>query len=50
MLKRNFGSALSAKTRGGRRRDLRLRVLAHNIALALLQVFYRARMTPLLPS
>ena len=46
MLKRNFGSALRAKTRHGRRRDLRLRVLTHNIALALLRVFYRARVSP----
>jgi hypothetical protein len=42
MLKRNFGSALRARTRPGRRRDLRLRVLTHNIALVLLWVFYRA--------
>jgi hypothetical protein len=42
MLKRNLGPALRAKSRHGRRRDLRLRVLTHNIALALLEVFYRA--------
>jgi hypothetical protein len=42
MLKRNFGSALRAMTRHDRRRDLRLRVLTHNIALALIEVFYRA--------
>lgn len=42
MLKRNFGSALRAKSRQGRRRDLRLKVLTHNIALALLLLFYRA--------
>jgi len=34
MLKRNFGSALRARSRPGRRRDLRLRVLTHNLALA----------------
>ena len=48
MLKRNFGSALRAKTIHGRRRDLRLRVLTHNIALAQLQVFYRALASPFL--
>jgi hypothetical protein len=42
MLKRNFGSALRARSRHGRRRDLRLRVLTHNIALALFRLFYRA--------
>jgi hypothetical protein len=42
MLKRNLGPAVRAKSRHGRRRDLRLRVLTHNIALALLGVFYRA--------
>jgi hypothetical protein len=46
MLKRNLGSALRAKSRHGRRRDLRLRVLTHNIALALLEVFYRATPVP----
>jgi hypothetical protein len=45
MLKRNFGSALRAKSDRARRRDLRLKVLTHNIALALLQVFYRAVVT-----
>jgi hypothetical protein len=48
MIKRNFGSALRARTRHGRRRDLRLRVLTHNIALALIEVFYRAYLTPFL--
>ena len=42
MLKRNLGSALRAKTYQGRRRDMFLRVLTHNIALALLWVFYKA--------
>jgi DDE family transposase len=42
MLKRNLGSALRARTHWGRCRDLYLRVLTHNIALALLWVFYRA--------
>src|SRR5665213_267118 len=42
MLKRNLGSALRAKTHWGRCRDLFLRVLTHNIAIALQLVFYRA--------
>jgi hypothetical protein len=42
MLKRNLGAALRATGRRGRRRDMLLRVLVHNIAIALLQVFYRA--------
>jgi hypothetical protein len=42
MLKRNLGSALRARTHWGRCRDLMLRVLTHNIALALSRVFYRA--------
>ena len=42
MLKRNFGAALRARSYWGRNRDLFLRVLTHNIALALLRVFYRA--------
>lgn len=42
MLKRNFGSALRGRTHHARRRDLYLRVLTHNIGLALLWVFYRA--------
>jgi hypothetical protein len=42
MLKRNLGSALRARTHWGRYRDLFLRALTHNIALALLWVFYRA--------
>jgi hypothetical protein len=42
MVKRNLGSALRAGTHWGRCRDLYLRVLTHNIALALLWVFYRA--------
>jgi hypothetical protein len=46
MLKRNFGSALRAKSHWGRNRDLYLRVLTHNIALIFLQVFYRASPTP----
>jgi hypothetical protein len=49
MLKRNFGSALRAKNRHGRRRDMRLRVLTHNIALALLLLFYRAGQVSLKP-
>ena len=42
MLKRNLGAALRAKTFHGRCRDMLLRVLTHNIALVLWQVFYRA--------
>jgi hypothetical protein len=47
MMKRNFGSALRARSYWGRNRDMYLRVLTHNIALALLWVFYRASVTPL---
>jgi hypothetical protein len=47
MLKRNFGSALRARSHWGRCRDLYLRVLTHNIAIALFWVFYRAVMSPL---
>src|SRR5579862_4435995 len=50
MLKRNFGSALRARTHWGRNRDLFLRVLTHNIALIFLRVFYRARTSPFLSS
>jgi hypothetical protein len=50
MLKRNFGSALRARSYWGRNRDLYLRVLTHNIALALMRVFYRAGVTPYLLS
>jgi hypothetical protein len=46
MLKRNLGSALRARSHWGRARDLFLRVLTHNIALALLWVFYRAGHQP----
>jgi Transposase DDE domain len=42
MLKRNLGDALRAKTTHGRRRDMFLRVLTHNITLAARWVFYRA--------
>lgn len=49
MLKRNLGSALRARSHWGRNRDLFLRVLTHNIALALLRVFYRADVTPFCP-
>jgi len=48
MLKRNFGSALRARTHWGRNRDLFLRVLTHNIALIFLRVFYRAGASPLI--
>jgi hypothetical protein len=46
MLKRNLGAALRARTYHGQRRDLLLRVLTHNIMLALLRVFYRATLMP----
>jgi hypothetical protein len=42
MLKRNFGSALRARSHWGRCRDLFLRAITHNVALALLWLFYRA--------
>lgn len=42
MLKRNLGSALRGRSHHSRMRDLLLRVLTHNIAIALLRVFYRA--------
>jgi hypothetical protein len=42
MLKRNPGSALRGRSHHSRRRDLFLRVLTHNIMLALSWVFYRA--------
>jgi hypothetical protein len=48
MLKRNLGSALRARTHWGRYRDLFLRALTHNIALALLWVFYRAEVSKLI--
>lgn len=46
MLKRNLGSALRARSHWGRCRDLMLRVIAHNVTLALLRVFYRAGRGP----
>ena len=46
MLKRNLGSALRARSHWGRCRDMYLRVLTHNIAIALLRVFYRAGRSP----
>ena len=46
MLKRNFGDALRARDEWGRRRDLFLRVLTHNLTILLLGVFYRARVSP----
>ena len=41
MIKRNLGAALRGRSYHSRRRDLLLRVLTHNIALALIWVFYR---------
>ena len=46
MLKRNFGSSLRGKSHWSRCRDMYLRVLTHNIALALIWVFYRAPNNP----
>ena len=42
MLKRNLGAALRGRSHHSRRRDILLRVLTHNIMIALLWVFYRA--------
>jgi hypothetical protein len=42
MLKRNLGAALRGRSHPARMRDLHLRVLTHNLMLALLWVFYRA--------
>jgi len=42
MMKRNLGSALSARSHHGRCREMMLRVLTHNIMIALAGVFYRA--------
>lgn len=42
MMKRNFGSFLRAKSHWGRMRDMMLKVITHNVALALVWVFYRA--------
>jgi hypothetical protein len=42
MLKRNFGSSLRGRSHWSRCRDMYLRMLTHNIALALPWVFYRA--------
>ncbi len=43
MIKRNLGAALRGRSHHSRRRDMFLRVLTHNISIALLWVFYRAR-------
>jgi hypothetical protein len=48
MMKRNMGSALRARTHHGRMRDMLLRVITHNVALALAWVFYRAGHKPFL--
>ena len=47
MLKRNLGDSLRGRSQRSQNRDLYLRVLTHNISLALLQVFYRAVHDPL---
>ncbi len=46
MLKRNLGSSLRGRSHWGRCRDMYLRVLTHNIAIALLRLFYRAAASP----
>jgi len=46
MMKRNFGSFSRARTHQGRMRDMMLKALTHNLALALLWVFYRADPSP----
>jgi hypothetical protein len=46
MMKRNFGAALRAKSHWGRMRDMLLKVVTHNVALALVWVFYRAGQKP----
>ena len=46
MMKRNLGPALSARSHHGRCREMMLRVLTHNIMIALFGVFYRAFLTP----
>ena len=47
LMKTRFNKkALRGRSHNSRCRDLYLRVLTHNIALALLQVFYRALTTP----
>jgi len=46
MMKRNFGAALRAKSHYGRCRDMLLKAVTHNVALALVWVFYRAGRGP----
>jgi hypothetical protein len=48
MVKRNLGSALRGRGVRSRNRELYLKVLTHNIALALVEVFYRAVLSPLI--
>jgi hypothetical protein len=50
MIKRNFGSALRARTYWSQCREMMLLVLTHNIAIILLvkELFYRACLTPLI--
>jgi len=45
-MKRNFGAALRAKSHYGRCRDMLLKAVTHNVALALVWVFYRAGRGP----
>ncbi len=49
MMKRNLGAALRGKSHFSRMRDLYLRSLTHNIAIALLWLFYRALLYPFSP-
>jgi len=46
MMKRNFGPALRGRSYQSRNRDMYLRSVTHNVALALIWVFYRALPTP----
>jgi hypothetical protein len=46
MIKRNLGSSLRGRSHWSRCRDLYLRLLTHNMAIALLRVFYRALPPP----
>jgi hypothetical protein len=50
MTKRNLGATLGGKTHFPRMRDLYLHGLTHNIAIALLWLFYRAATSPLVDS
>ena len=51
MLKRNMGSALRARNYHSQNREIRLRVLTHNLAILWRQVhvLYRADRSPYIP-